>query len=289
MNRRVHSSLAARSAIIASWWRSLANQAAVNWGDVAQRLPFAADMKACVQDATYHAEGDVWTHTIAVVEQVLRNRARAGVADDRWAVLFLAALLHDIAKPATRSEEFDAEGRPRVHHYGHARMGALMAWEFLWRLGLPRPRGKQIFHLVRWHQRPFHLTFAPALERDVITQAGNWRELLALARADNLGRIAPNTAETAASLDLLEGEIVKRACMDGPWRFPSDDARLWFGRAAGRSPWFEPPAPTGSHVVVLCGLPGAGMDTHCRKAFPDWPQVSLDQLRQALEVLPNDN
>jgi predicted kinase len=164
-----------------------------------------------------------------------------------------------------------------------------MAWEFLWRLGLPQPRGKQVFHLVRWHQRPFHLTFAPALERDVITQAGNWRELLALARADNLGRIAPNTAETAASLDLLEGEIVKRACMDGPWRFPSDGARLWFGRAAGRSPWFEPPAPTGSHVVVLCGLPGAGMDTHCRKAFPDWPQVSLDQLRQALEVLPNDN
>jgi hypothetical protein len=74
------------------------------------------------------------------------------------------------------------------------------------------------------------------LERNVITfsEVGSWRELLALAGADNLGRIAPNIAETAASLDLLEEEIVKRACMDGPWRFPSDGARVWFGRAAGR-------------------------------------------------------
>jgi hypothetical protein len=102
-------------------------------------------MKTCVQDPTYHAEGDVWTHTIAVVKQVRRNRAQASVADDRWRGLFLAALLHDIAKPATWSEEFDTEGRLRAHHFGHARMGALMAWEFLWRLGLPRPLREQFF------------------------------------------------------------------------------------------------------------------------------------------------
>jgi hypothetical protein len=78
---------------------------------------------------------------------------------------------------------------------------------------------------------------------------------------NNLSRIAPNIAETAASLDLLREEIVERACIDGPWRFPSDRARVWFGRDGGRSPWFEPPAPAGSHVVVMCGLPGAGKDT----------------------------
>jgi predicted kinase len=291
MNQRVDVSAAAATPARAAWWLALADQVAIDWDDVARRLPFAPSMRACIQDATYHAEGDVWTHTVAVVEQLRRRRAEAGISDDRWAGLFLAALLHDIAKPATRSEEVDAEGRLRVHHYGHSRIGALMAWEFLWRLGLPRRVREQVFHLVRWHQRPFHLVFAPTLERDVITfsQVGDWRELLALAHADNLGRIAPNIGETAAALDLLREEITERSCINGPWRFPSEAARVWFGRADGRSPWFDPPAPKGSHVVVTCGLPGAGKDTWCRREFAGWPQVSLDRLRETLDIAPDGN
>jgi predicted kinase len=279
------------SAATASWWLSLAGQAAIDWDEVAGRLPFAADMQTCMQDPTYHAEGDVWTHTMAVVEQLRRRAADDGVSDARRAGLVLAAVMHDIAKPATRSEEIDAEGRLRVRHYGHSRTGAVMAWQFLWRLGVPRPVREQVFHLVRWHQRPFHMTFAPTLERDVITfsQVGDWRELLALAHADNLGRIAPNIAETAAALDLLREEVTGRACIDGPWRFPSDAARVWFGRADGRSPWFNPPPPKGSHVIVMCGLPGAGKDTYCRRSFPDRPQVSLDRLRVHLGIAPDDN
>lgn len=291
MNRHLHPPSAAKPVASASWWLSLADQPAVDWNEVARRLPFAADMQACVQDPTYHAEGDVWTHTIAVVEQLRRGRVGAGVADGRWEGLFLAALLHDIAKPATRSVECDDAGQLRVHHYGHARLGAMMAWQFMWRLGMPRPLREQVFHLVRWHQRPFHLTFAPTLEHDMITfsQVGQWCELLALAHADNLGRMAPNIAETAASLELLGDEVAARACSDHPWRFASDAARVWFGRASGRSPWFEPPAPAGSRVVVMCGLPGAGKDTYCRKAFPDWPQVSLDHVRETLDVAPGDD
>jgi predicted kinase len=291
MNQRVDISAVASLPAKAAWWLALADEAAIDWDEVDRRLPFAAAMRACIQDPTYHAEGDVWTHTIAVVEQLRCRRAGAGVPDVRWPGLFLAALLHDIAKPATRSEEVDGEGRLRVHHYGHSRIGALMAWEFLWRLGVPRPVREQVFHLVRWHQRPFHLVFTPALERDVITfsQVGDWPELLALAHADNLGRIAPNIGETAAALDLLREEVGERACIDGPWQFPSDGARVWFGRADGRSPWFDPPAPKGSHVVVMCGLPGAGKDSHCRKHFSGWPQVSLDQLRESLDVSPGDN
>jgi predicted kinase len=292
MNRCADISAAAVSAApaAASFWLALADRAAIDWDEVAGVLPFTANMRACIQDPVYHAEGDVWTHTMAVVEELRRRRAGA-VADGRWPGLFLATLLHDIAKPATRSEQIDGDGSLRVHHYGHSRTGAVMAWEFLWRLGAPRPLREQVFHLVRWHQRPFHLTFAPTLERDVITfsQVGDWRELLALAHADNLGRIAPNIAETAASLELLREEVAARICIDGPWIFPSDGARVWYGRAAGRSPWFDPPAPKGSHVIVTCGLPGAGKDAHCRRKFPDWPQVSLDRLRKRLDVAPDDN
>jgi len=166
-----------------------------------------------------------------------------------------------------------------------------MAWQFLWRVGVAREVREQVFHLVRWHQRPFHLTFAPTLERDAVTfsQLGRWRELLALAAADNLGRIAPNIGETAASLKLLCGAVAELGVLDGPWPFHSDAARVAFARTEGRSRFFDPPAPRGSHVVVMCGLPGAGKDTRCRREFPDRPQVSLDRLRETLDVAPADD
>lgn len=274
----------------ADFWLAIAESDPLDWEAIRVRLPMAEAMAACVQDPTYHAEGDVWTHTRMVVEALRRRRDALALPRQRWQGLFLATLLHDIAKPVTRSEEIEPDGRLRVHHYGHSRVGAVMAWELLWRAGVPRPIREQVFHLVRWHQRPFHLTFSSDLERQAIlfSQVGVWRELLALAEADNQGRIAPNQDETAATLGLLAEEISEFGCLDDAWAFLSDAARVWFARREGRSAHYDPPAPKGSHVVVLSGLPGAGKDTHCRCNLGDWPQVSLDAWRERLKIAPDE-
>ena len=271
----------------ASYWAALPNAPAIDWNDVAVQLPFVANMKTCIQDPTYHAEGDVWTHTCMVVH-ALREQ-RTAIAPERWPGLFLAALLHDIAKPATRSEEID-NGRLRVHHHGHARLGAMMAWEFLWRQGVARTLREQVFHLVRWHQRPFHMLFDKSLEANIIKYSlvGVWSELIALAQADNLGRVAPNTGETATGLALLQAEVEERRCWGAAWPFASDAARVWFCRADERSPYYDPPPPKGSEVVVLSGLPGAGKDTYCQTRFHGLPQVSLDAWRERLDIEPNE-
>src|SRR5262249_48612844 len=155
------------------------------------------------------------------------------LAPERRTALLLAALLHDIAKPATRTEEVDAEtGRMRVHHYGHSRLGAIMAWELLWREGVARAIRERVFHLVRWHQRPVHVAFARVLRSRLIqfSLLGGWRELIALAHADNEGRIAPNQEATALNLDLLAVQAEEHGCLDRSWPFPSDAARIWFCR-----------------------------------------------------------
>jgi hypothetical protein len=94
----------------AAFWLGLTDASKIDWDEVARRLPFALAMKSCIQDATYHAEGDVWTHTVMVIEELRRRRNHAMIAPKRWPVLFQATLLHDVAKPATRSEETGADG-----------------------------------------------------------------------------------------------------------------------------------------------------------------------------------
>jgi len=61
----------------------------------------------------------------------------------------LGALLHDIAKPKTLTE--DEQGR--FHYYGHDRIGAEMTWEIARRSQLSNAEAKWLSTLVRYHMR----------------------------------------------------------------------------------------------------------------------------------------
>src|SRR5262249_36251956 len=135
-----------------------------------------------------------------------------------------------------------------------------------------------------------HLALSPDNQPDIIqfSLVGSWRELIALAHADNAGRIAPNQEATALNLDLLALQAEEHACLDRVWPFASDAARVWYCRKADRSPFYDPPAPRGSEVIVLSGLPGAGKDTYARARFPNVPHISLDAWRERLDIAPDE-
>ena len=126
---------------------------------------------------------DVFDHsveTVAAVEQVLElampsGRDRGALAIpalfnlgghlqrqieapwDRRTLLKLAALLHDVAKPATKS--IQADGRIRFFH--HARQGAAMAETIMTRLGFTWSATYLVCTLVRYHLRPGQLGWDP--------------------------------------------------------------------------------------------------------------------------------
>jgi predicted kinase len=196
-------------------------------------------------------------------------------------------LLHDLAKPACTRIDLDG----RISSRSHARRGAIQAREMLWRLGVPFAVREQVAALIRHHQVPFHLFADPDPIRKAITVSQTARcDLLALvAEADARGRICDDGDALLDAVALFGEQCLELDCLSRPYRFSSDHSRFLFFRLPDRDPTYAAHDDTCLEVVVLSGLPGAGKDRWLSAHLPDWPVISLDQIRQELGVKPEDD
>src|SRR5439155_12822126 len=71
----------------------------------AETQPWARTMAECPQDAEWHAEGDVWTHTRMVVAEVQRLLEWPSLDRDAQLKLLFTALFHDAGKPGTTATD----------------------------------------------------------------------------------------------------------------------------------------------------------------------------------------
>lgn len=282
-------------------WIDLARQGA-DRTEMARVFPWFGEMDACPHDPVHHAEGSPWEHTARVVEALEADPAFQAMRPERQEVLRVSAWAHDIGKPATTVIEEEG-GRVRVRQPGHAALGARMIWQHLIDAGEPVRFARDVHALVAWHMRPSHMidegperTLNRAIRFSVEAGEGGWTELLALCEADQHGRVSLSGADKLLPLRLLRlaleeaQEAHRTDLLAGPWPFGSPAARLRFMRGGvTASPWYTPPEPTGSRVLLMSGLPGAGKDSWLRENRPDLPVISLDRIRDQLGIGPTDN
>ena len=105
-------------------------------------LPEIAAMKGVEQPPQYHPEGDVWTHTLLMIEQ-LPAQTPATLA---WGVL-----LHDVGKPPTFRPI--SETGDRIRFDGHAGVGERMGEEICRRFRFSNEDTEQIVALIANHMR----------------------------------------------------------------------------------------------------------------------------------------
>ena len=103
------------------------------------------DLIGVPQDPIRHPEGDVWTHTMQVIDRAAGLRDKAS---DPFAFMLLA-LTHDFGKTVTT--EF-LNGR--YHSYGHETAGVSLAERFLERIGVEESKKCYVLAMIPLHMKP---------------------------------------------------------------------------------------------------------------------------------------
>jgi tRNA nucleotidyltransferase (CCA-adding enzyme) len=167
---------------------SMGFQLALDLGIVGQVMPELLPMIGCEQEPEWHPEGDVWTHTLMVVDKA--SELNRDLDRPRRITVMLGALCHDLGKPPTTAV---VDGR--IRSLDHEQAGVEPTVSLLNRLNIHSIDGfdvrTQVVGLVAHHLKP------GAFHKAAYVSDGAFRrlaqkvdlELLArVARADCLGR-----------------------------------------------------------------------------------------------------
>ncbi len=172
-------------------------------GLLARVLPEVDALHGTPQPPDHHPEGDVWVHTLLMLE--------AMETDD--AALAWSVLLHDVGKPAALGRD-----RGRIRFIGHERIGEEMARDILSRLRLSRAVTEKTAALVRGHMQFFD---APVMRPSTLKRflrRPHFTERLELHRLDKLGsdgNLATWEFAHARRAELNEAELSPAPLLDG--------------------------------------------------------------------------
>jgi poly(A) polymerase len=168
-------------------------------------LPELAALRMEIDE--HHQHKDVYTHSLTVLDQAIELEKADPASESPDLVLRLAALLHDIGKPATRRHE--PRGRVSFHH--HEVVGAKLVRKRLTALRYPKDVVEAVSRLTFLHLR-FHGygtgEWTDSAVRRYVTDAGDLLPRLhKLVRSDSTTRNKRRAAALSATYDSLEERI----------------------------------------------------------------------------------
>jgi len=212
-------------------------------GVVEKLWPELVPLADTPQDAEWHPESDVWTHTLMVVDEAARRKE--GLTRPEQVSLMLGALLHDIGKPATTAV---IDGR--VRSPAHESAGVGPATRMLDRLNVHTMDGydvrARVLELVQLHMIP-----GAWQKADPPVQDGAFRRM---ARRTDLALLA---------------RLAEADCMGRGGTFDCSASRWFLERAARLGVEHEPPAPLlrGRDLIALGMAPGPQMGEILRAVY----------------------
>jgi tRNA nucleotidyltransferase (CCA-adding enzyme) len=222
-------------------------------------FPELEALAGCPQEPEWHPEGDVWVHTLQVVDQARRR------IDDlprpQQVAVMLGAVCHDLGKPATTAV-IDA----RIRSMDHEEQGVGPTETLLDRLNIHSLDGynvrQQVLGLVAQHLKP-----------------GAWFKVRAEVGDGAFRRLAHKV-----DLELL-ARVAKADCLGRePGRFDCTAMDWFLDRARALGVERRPPAPIllGRHVLALGVQPGPRVGEILKAVYEQQMDGKISNLDQAI-------
>jgi len=234
---------------------------ALDLGVIAQLFPELHVLVGCQQEPEWHPEGDVWVHTLQVIDQ-----ARLRVDDlprPQQIAVMLGAVCHDLGKPATTAL---IDGR--IRSMDHEEQGVAPATSLLDRLRVQSIDGydvrTQVLGMVAQHLKP-----------------GMWFKV-----REEVGDGAFRRLAQKVDLELL-ARVAKADCLGrAPGTFNCDAMDWFLARARGLGVEHRPPAPIllGRHILALGVTPGRRVGEILEAVYEQQLDGTIATLDDAIEA-----
>jgi len=229
--------------------------------DVVQRLwPEMAALIDCEQEPEWHPEGDVWIHTLMVIDQA-RTRI-APLVHAEQVIVMLGAVCHDFGKPSTTAF---LDGR--IRSIGHEEAGVAPASAFLDRLNIHSVDGvdvrKEVLGIVAHHLKP-----------------GMWHK-----GRDEVGDGAFRRLAQKVNLELL-AVLAKSDCTGRTGTFDCSAMDWFLERARALGVEHQPPARLvlGRHLLSLGVRPGPAMGRMLQAIYERQLDGDVTTTEEGIEV-----
>jgi tRNA nucleotidyltransferase (CCA-adding enzyme) len=234
---------------------------ALELGIVEKLWPELKTLDGCPQEHEWHPEGDVWVHTLQVIDQ-----ARARVDDlprPQQLAIMLGAVCHDLGKPKTTKF---SDGR--IRSLDHEEQGVAPAMSLLDRLNVHSIDGydvrRQVAGLTAQHLKP-----------------GAWYKV-----RDEVGDGAFRRLAAKVDLELL-ARLAKSDCLGRePGTFDCTAMDWFLDRARQLGVEHKPPGPIllGRHLLELGVKPGPRVGEILKTVYEQQMDGTVTTLEQAIEA-----
>jgi tRNA nucleotidyltransferase (CCA-adding enzyme) len=212
-------------------------------GVVAALFPELKALDGCPQEPEWHPEGDVWVHTLMVIDEARRRIDDLDHA--RRLTVMLGAVCHDLGKPSTTAV---IDGR--IRSMEHEQAGVAPAMSLLDRLNVHTVGGfdvrVQVAGIVAHHLKPLAFFKSATPVGD-----GAFRRLAQKVDLELLARVAESD------------------CLGRTGRFDCSGIQWFLGRARALGVEHAAPAPLvlGRHLLALGVAPGPRMGVLLREIY----------------------
>ncbi len=227
---------------------------------VARLFPELAALVDCPQEPEWHPEGDVWVHTLMVVDQArtrIDDLPRAGTI-----AVMLGAVCHDLGKPATTAV---IDGR--IRSLGHEEAGVPPATVLLDRLNIHAIDGvdvrREVLAITAHHLKP-----------------GAWHKV-----RDQVGDGAFRRLALKVNMEWL-ARVAKSDCLGRTGPFDCSAMDWFLERARGLGVEHQPPRPLllGRHLLELGVAPGPQMGALLKQIYERQLDGEVTTVEQAVEA-----